>query len=131
MTCSKRLAHQNHISAGLHEFLYLLNALFFQVRLQLVLEIFFAQQIQAVAGDAAQHGVHHARGEFAIGGIKKRAQQGHQENQAAPAEALGKGLGVPGKEGHRPDDGQVEKAAFHPPVDSGGRTGIGMRMIQD
>src|SRR5690348_5846495 len=72
-----------------------------------------------------------ASSKLAIGGVEQRTQQGHQENQASPAEALGKSLGVPGKEGYRPYDGEVEKATFDPPVDSGGRAGIGMRMIQD
>ena len=108
----------------LHQFLHLAHASLFQARLQLVLEEFFAQQIEAVAGHSAQHGMHRPRGKLAVRGIKKRTQQGHQEDQPAPPEALGERLGIPRKERHGLDHGQVEQAALNPPVDGGGRTGI-------
>ena len=119
------LADQNDISATFNQLLYLRYSTRLQAWLQLVLEIFLAQQVEAVAADAAQDGVHHARGKFAIGRVQKRAQQRHQKNQTAPPEAFAEGLSVPGKECHWPNHGQVQQAAFNAPVDGGGdRTGI-------
>ena len=102
-----------------------------QLRLQLVLEILLAQQVKAVAGNPAQHGVHHSRGKLAVRGVEKRAQQRHQKDEPAPPEALSEGLRVPGKECHRRDHRQVEQAAFHPPEDAGGRTGVVVWLFQN
>ena len=92
------------------------HALLFQQRLQLVLKFFFAQRIQPVARNSAQHGMHNSSRRLAIARIKKRPQQGHQKHQAAPCEARNKCLAVPGKEGDRPDGRQLQQTPFHPPV---------------
>src|SRR6266496_4777472 len=63
-------------------------------------------------------------GKLAICRVQKRAQKRHQEDEAAPSKALAERLGIPGKEGHRPDHGQVEETALYSPVDGGGRTGV-------
>jgi len=63
--------------------------------------------------------------EFSIRRVEEWAQYGHQEDEAAASEALGEGLRIPGKERHRPDHRQVQKAALYAPVDcGGGRTGV-------
>jgi len=108
----------------LHKLSNRLNPTLLQSGLQLVLEVFFPEKIETIAGHAAQDRMYDARGKLPIQGIEKGAQHSHQEDQAAAAEALGERLGVPGKECHRPDHGQVKKAALDPPVDGGGRTGV-------
>ena len=121
------LAYQNDLCAGLHKLLNRLHTFRFQARFQLVLEVFFAQEIQAIAGHAAQNRVNHPGGEFAVGGVEKWTQHGHQKDEAATPEALGKGLRVPGKESDWPDDGQVQKAPLNPPVNGRG-AGTGIRV---
>src|ERR1700684_1611367 len=101
------------------------------MRLQLVLEELFAEQVQAVASDAAQDGMHGPRSKLAVCGIKKRAQDRHGEDQTAAAKALGKRLGVPSKDAHRPPQGKDKKTASDPPVDGGGRTGIVVWLLQN
>ncbi len=56
------LAHQDDLIAGLHACPKLFHSIGFKIWLQFVLEIFFAQQIQPVAADSAQHRVHHPGG---------------------------------------------------------------------
>jgi hypothetical protein len=68
--------------------------------------------------------VHNPGGELPVRGIKNRSEHGHQEDEAAAANAFGEGLGVPGEESDWPDNRQVKKATFNPPVDGGGRTGV-------
>ena len=95
----------------------------FEARFQLVLEVLLAEKVQAVAGHPSQGSVNYARSEFTVGGVKKRAQRGHQKDQPTSPKAFGKGLGVPGKECHRLDHGQVKKGALDPPVHAGSRAG--------
>src|SRR5215469_15314341 len=87
------------------------------MRLELVLEIFFAEQVQAVATNPTQHGVHDPGGKASIRSIEKRAQRGHQQHRAAPQPAVGERLCVPGKERNRSDRSQLEQATFNAPVD--------------
>ena len=103
------LAHQHNVRPGFHQLLHLANAPFFEARLQLVEEELFPEQVKTVAGDSAQHSMHRAGSKLAVRGIKKRPQQRHQEDLPAPPEALGEGLGIPGKKGHGFDHGQVEE----------------------
>src|SRR5262252_8833883 len=63
--------------------------------------------------------MYYAGCELAVRSVQKRTHHSHQEDKSPPAKALGKGLSVPGKECHWPDDGQVEKAALNPPVNGG------------
>ena len=69
--------------------------------------------------------------DLSIRGIQEGTQQGHDKDQPTPADAFRKSLSIPGEESHRPDYREVEKAAFHPPVDGGGRTGVLVCLIQD
>ena len=101
------LADQHDICARLHKFLDFLNPFLFQVRLQLILKELLPQQVETVTGHAPEHVMHYACCKFAVGSVKKRPQNRHQEDQAAAAKPFGKGLRIPGKECHRPDDGQV------------------------
>ena len=110
------LAHQDDILPGTHQRLKLAHTLRLELRLQVVLEVFFAQQIKAVAADAPQHAVHHAGGKFPVQRIQERAQHSHQKDQTATGPAFGKGLQIPGKERNRPDGGQFKQAALDPPV---------------
>ena len=66
----ERLADQNHVGAGFHKLLHCPNTFWLQARLELVLEIFFSQQVQTIPGYAAQDCVHDAGGKLAVGGIK-------------------------------------------------------------
>ena len=118
----QRLADQNHIGPGLQQFPYLLRSSLFEVRFQFVLEVFLAQQIEPVSGHPAKNRVHHAGSKLAVRSIENRPEHGHEEDQPAATEASSKCLGIPGKESHRPDHGQIEKTPLHSPVDRG--TGI-------
>ena len=82
------------------------------------------EQFKPVPSYPSQDGVDRTSGELSVRGIKERTQQGHQKDQPAPPKSLGECLGIPGKERHRPDHGQVKQAALHPPVDGGAGTGI-------
>ena len=82
------LADQHDICPGLNQLLHFAHASLFELRLQLVVEEFFAQQIQAVTGHAAQDGMHRPCSKFAIGGVKKRTQHRHQEDQPTPPKAF-------------------------------------------
>ena len=114
------LTHQHDPVASLDASFKQLHAINFQVGLQLVLEVFLAQQVQAVAADSAQHSVHAPGGKDTVGGIKKWPQDRHQQHHPAPYPALQKCLRVPGKKGDGADRSQVCEAAFHSPVDRGG-----------
>jgi hypothetical protein len=81
--------------------------------------VFFAQQIKPIPAHAAQNSVHDPGGKLPVGGIKKRAQGCHQQNQAATLPPSRECLGVPSEKGDRPNGGQFQQAAFHPPVHSG------------
>src|SRR6266851_1857558 len=118
------LAHQHNVCSGAEKFLDLFHSMRFQLGFQLVLEIFLAQKIQAVAGYTPQGGVNHASSELAVSGVKKWAQRRHQKDQPASPKAFGEGLGVPGEKRHRLDHGQVKKAALDPPIYARGRAGI-------
>ena len=61
------LAYQDDLIARFDARLKQLHTINFQVRLQLVLEVFFTQQIEPVAADSTQHGVHHPGGKDAVG----------------------------------------------------------------
>ena len=71
------LADQDNIRAGADQFPNLFRATFFQVRLELVLEVFFAQQIEPVLADPAQNRMNHAGGELTVGGVQNGAQNCH------------------------------------------------------
>lgn len=127
----QRLAYQNDVRSGLHQFLDLLNAFRLQPGLQVVLEELFAQQVQPVARNTTEHGVNYARGELTIGGVKKRAQQRHEKDKPAPSKALREGLRIPGEKRHWPDHSEVKETALHPPVDGWSGTGIVIGLFQN
>src|SRR5207249_2477611 len=56
------LAHQHDLHAGIDQRMKLPRTIVFQLRLQLVLEVFFAQQIEPVSADSAQNRVTVLRG---------------------------------------------------------------------
>ena len=68
----ERLTDEHHIAALLDQLPKLLHAGGPKLRFQNVFKIFFAQQIQAIAGDSGQQRVHHARGKSAIDDVKER-----------------------------------------------------------
>ena len=125
----QRLANQNHICPGLHQFPYLLRAPALEVRFQFVLEVFLAEQIEPIPGHPAKDGVHHPGSKLAVGRVENRAKNSHQEDQPAATEASCKCLRIPRKESHRPDHGQVQQATFYAPVHR--RIGIMVRLIQN
>ena len=112
----KPLAHQHHLGARRLQCLQVAHAFFLQQRLQLVLEFFFAQQIEPVACNSAQHGMHNSSRRLPVRRIQKRPQQSHHQHQAPPHRARDKRLAVPGKKRNRPDRRQLQQASFHPPI---------------
>ena len=60
------LAHQNHVGSGCLQSPQLPNSFFFEQRLELVFKFFFAQQVQPVARDAAQHRMHNPGSRYPI-----------------------------------------------------------------
>ena len=107
-----------------------LHSIDFQVRLQLILKVFFAQEIKPVAADSAQNGMDDPGREYTVGGVQEGAQHRHQQHHAAAHPALQKRLGVPGEKGNGTDRGQVRKAAFHSPVHWSGGAWIGGGLFQ-
>ena len=69
--CSRAWLTRTTSAPAFNQLLYLLYSTRLQAWLELVVEIFLAQQVEAVSGDASQDGVHHARGKFAIGRVQK------------------------------------------------------------
>ena len=85
------------------------------MRPQDVLEILFAEQLQAVAANAAQKGVEQTSGKLAPAGVGEGSQQRHRRHARAARPALGKTLRVPGEIADRPKCAQLEQAPFDAP----------------
>src|SRR5438128_4760795 len=64
------LAHQHDLHAGIDQRLKLTRTIAFQLGLQLVLEVFFAQQIESVAPDPPQNRVHDTSRKYPVRAIK-------------------------------------------------------------
>ena len=94
------LAYQDDFIASCDVRLKQLHAINFEIGLQLVLEVFFAQQIEPVAADSPKHGMNDPGGEDAVHGIKKRPQHSHYQYQPTPYPALQKRLRIPGEKGY-------------------------------
>src|SRR3954462_12266389 len=125
------LTDEHDVGPAVHNVLNLPHTTFFKLRLQLVLEVLLAQQIKTVAGHSAKNDMDHSCGEFAIRGIEKRTQEGHQEDEPASPKTFRERLGIPGEEGYRTNHGQIEQAALDSPVNSRSRTGIVIGRVQD
>ena len=74
----EQLADEHDALAAAHGFEQLLARVFAQIRLQHVLKIFFAEQIEPVAAHPAQQRVQKSRGEGAARGVGKRPRQRHR-----------------------------------------------------
>ena len=55
-----------------------------------------------------------------MGGVEKRTERRHQEDQAPARHSRPEGLGIPGKKSDGLDGRQIQKAALHAPVDARG-----------
>ena len=127
----QRLADKHNVGPAVHKLLNLPHTTCFKAWLQFVLEVFLTQEVKPITGDPAKNRMHHSRSKLAICGIKKRTEEGHQEDEATSPKTIRERLGIPGKERHGPDDRQVEQAAFYAPVNSWSRTGAVIGQVQD
>ncbi len=124
------LAHQHDLHAGIDQRLKLTRTIAFQLGLQLVLEVFFAQQIESVAADPPQNGVHNTSRKYPVRAIKKRTHHCHREHQPATHPAFSKCLRIPSEERHWPDGRQVQQTAFHTPINRRSRAQVLLRLFQ-
>ncbi len=109
------LADKDDVIVRGHRFLQFFHAGLPEARLQEILKEFLTEQIQAIAADAAQHGVQQSRGEDAVRGVQKWPRDGEHAHGTAPPPALDEGLRVPREEADWPNGRQIEQAAFHAP----------------
>ena len=112
----EQLANQNNPFAAAQRGRQLFSGFAAQLWFQNVVKIFFAEQIEAVAGDAAQQRVQKTRCESAAGGIGERANQRHSRHARAARPAFGEAAPVPGEEAHGTQRAKLEKRAFHAPI---------------
>src|SRR5208283_5488995 len=97
---------------------HLFHFIRFHLRLQFVLKVLCAKQVQPVPRHAPQRGVDYPGGKLAVRRVKKRTQRRHEKDQPPPPEALGEGLSIPGEECHRLHHRQIKQTSLDPPVDS-------------
>src|ERR1700730_10456859 len=98
-----------------HPFAQLRHAFRPELALEYVLEILFTEQIQAVAGYAAQERMQDPGRHYPVARVQRRANQMLQGKAAAARPAFGEGVGVPGEIGDRAYRRQMCQAAFHAP----------------
>src|ERR1700730_1843313 len=98
-----------------HPFAQLRHAFRPELALEYVLEIFFAEQIQAVAGYAPQERMQDPGRHYPVARVQRRPNQRLQEKASATRPALGEGVGVPGEIGDRAYRRQMCQAAFDEP----------------
>jgi hypothetical protein len=125
------LADQDDFGSGTYQFLHCPNTFRLQARLQLVFKIFLTQKVQAVPCDSTENHVYDPGGELAIRRIENGPEDRHQEDEPAAPNAFGEGLSIPSEESDWPDNRQVKKAPFNPPVNGGGRTGVVVGRFQN
>src|SRR6202041_1691938 len=94
----KPLTHQHDFGSRADQQLELPDALLLEDGLQLVLEIFLAQKVEAVATDSAKHGMDHASRRLAVQSVEERPQQRHQQYRPAAQPALVESLRIPCEE---------------------------------
>ncbi len=109
------LAYQNDSLSLPHRLAEFFRSAAAKLRPQNILEILFAEQVQAVAADAAQERVQQTRGKLAPAGVGEGSQQRHRRHARAARPALGKTLRVPGEIADRPKCAQLEQAPFDAP----------------
>src|SRR2546423_11298665 len=122
----QELANQDDTIAVANCFDQLLGGLVAQLRLQDIVEVLLAQEIQAIAADSAEQCVQEASCERAAGKISERPRQSHASRARAPRPAFGKALRVPGEKTHRSQGAELKQGPFHTPIRNGG-SGSGRR----
>ena len=108
----------------------LLGGLAPQLRLQHIVEVLLAQEIQAIAADSAEQCVQEASRERAAGKISERPRQSHASHARAPRPAFGKALRVPGEKTDRAQGAEFEKRAFDAPIGEGAGPGGRQDMVR-
>ena len=87
-----------------------------QPRLQKVLKIFFAKQIEPIAGDATQQSIKEPSGSSSSREVCDGPKQRHQRHSGAAPPAFGKALRVPSKESDLAKRTQLQKRTLHAPI---------------
>src|SRR5260370_40461315 len=87
-----------------------------QPRLQKIFEIFFTEQIETIAGNAAQQHIEQASGACSPQKVSDRTKQRHHSHTGATPPAFGKALRVPGKESDLTKSAELQKRAFDAPI---------------
>src|SRR5712692_2406407 len=109
------LADQDDLAVGSHPFLELPHALRFELRLQDIVKILLAQQVETVATYSTQQGVQHPRGENPVGGIQQRPDQNQQGHAPAARPTFEEALRVPREVSDRAHRAEVEQAPLDAP----------------
>jgi hypothetical protein len=118
----EKLADKDDAIAAANRFDQFVHGFAAHFGLELVLEILFAEKIEAVAGDAAEDTVEQASGKRAAGEIRGRTKHAHGERSGAAHPALEKTLAVPIEEANASQRADFEQRAFDAPIRHAGHT---------
>src|SRR5258708_40352086 len=106
---------QDLLAVGLRE-PHSVDGFFLQPRLQKIFEIFFTEQIERIAGNAAQQHIEQASGACSPQKVSDRTKQRHQSHTGATPPAFGKALRVQGKESALTKSADLQKRPFDTPI---------------
>ena len=126
----EQLADQNDlfpISQCYQEFLDRFAA---QLRLQDIVEVFLAEQVQPILADTAKQRVQESGGESAACPIGERPRERHCRHAEPPGPALREALGIPGEKADQPHGAHFEQRAFNAPISHASRPSRPRRVFQ-
>src|SRR6266436_6370621 len=83
---------------------------------QFVLEVFFAEEIETISGDAAEDAVKQAGGKGPAGEICRGTEEAHRKRSGPAHPAFKKTLAVPIEEANASQRADFEQRAFHAPI---------------
>ena len=112
----EQLPDQHNPLPAANRFQQFLARFLAQIRLQHVLKIFFAEQIEAVAAHPAQQRVQKSRGEGAAGRVRKRPRQRHPGHSEPSRPSLRKTLRIPREKSYRPHRADLQQRSFDAPI---------------
>src|SRR5258707_15619924 len=112
----KELADEDDALAAANGLDQLVGGFAAKLRLQDIVKILYAEEVQGVAADAAKQSVKEASGKRAAGKTSKSPGQHQTSHARAPGPAFGKTLRVAGEKANRAHGAKFDKGAFHAPI---------------
>ena len=119
----QELANQDDAFAVANRFDQLLSSLAAQLRLQDIVKVLFAEEVEAIAADAPKQCVQETRGKRATRKISEGPRQRHAGHARAAGPAFRKTLRVPGEKADRAQGAKFEQGAFDAPIGNGAGPG--------